>query len=80
MSMMFRHLISYIPAFAPLTYHEALPELGGFPDLAEDHGVEDDDGDVGDHLHQQELGPEDVVRDVFLKVGEKQGYVCRENR
>ena len=49
--MMFRNSISYIPAFPPLTYHEALPELCGLPDLAEDHGVEDDDGDVGDHLH-----------------------------
>ena len=66
MSMNF---ILHSPAFLPLTYHEALPELSGLPDLAEDHGVEDDDGDVGDHLHQQELGPEDVVRDVFLKVG-----------
>ena len=51
MSMMFRNYSSYIPAFPPLTYHEALPELSGLPDLAEDHGVEDDDGDVGDHLH-----------------------------
>ena len=61
--MQFFHLAT-IP---PLTYHEPFPELGGLPDLAENHGVEDDDGDVGNHLHQEELGPEDVVRDVLLK-------------
>ena len=55
------------PKGAPLTYHEPFPELGRLPDLAENHGVEDDDGDVGDHLDQEELGPEDVVRDVFLR-------------
>ena len=51
MSMMLKNLVLHSPAFTPLTYHKALPELSGLPDLAEDHGVEDDDGDVGDHLH-----------------------------
>ena len=57
---------------APHTYHEPLPELGRLPYLAENHGVEDDDGEVRDHLDQQELGPEDVVRDVVLP-GRKEG-------
>ena len=39
---------------------EAPPEAGALGDLADDEGVADEDGDVGDQLDQDELGPEDV--------------------
>ena len=45
----------------------------GLSDLEHDGRVEDDDGDVRDHLHQHELGPEHVVHDVVRvhpKVGQ----------
>ena len=43
------------------THHKSSSELVGLPDLGDDQRVEDDDQEVGDGLHQQELGPEDVV-------------------
>ena len=36
---------------------ELPPELGGAVDLADDERVEDDDGEVGDELDEDELGP-----------------------
>ena len=54
-----------LPTFLdrPLSPELAL-ELLAAVDLVQDDRVEDDDGDVGDELDQDELGPEDVVGDV----------------
>ena len=43
-------------------------ELGGLHRLHEDEGVEDDQGEVGEQLDQDELAPENVVG---LRNGEK---------
>ncbi len=43
---------------------ESPPELGGPDDLTDDEGVEDDDGDVGYGLHEDDLAPEHVERHV----------------
>ena len=50
---------------------KTFPELSRSVYLAYDEGIEHYDQEVGDQLNEDELGPEDVVRDVFLKVGEK---------
>ena len=44
---------------------ELFLEIGTFVDLDHDHGVEDNDGDVGDQLNENKLAPENVVGDVI---------------
>jgi len=39
---------------------ESASKLQGLVDLGDDEGVEDDDGDVGDDLHDEEFAPEGV--------------------
>ena len=39
---------------------EVAAEAGALDDLGDDEGVEHDDGDVGDDLHDEDLGPEGV--------------------
>ena len=39
---------------------ESAAKLQGLVDLDDDEGVENDDGDVGDDLHDDELAPEGV--------------------
>jgi len=55
---------------------ELLPEAGRLEDLGDDGEVEHEDGHVGNHLHQHQLAPKDVVGHVVGIVSETPEEKC----
>lgn len=59
-----------------LLINEIPPESGALNDLDHDEGVKDDDGHVRDDLHEYDLAPKCVKRDIEL-MGSEVGLAYR---